>query len=426
MNNKLNVCLMNDSFPPVIDGVANTVVNYATIIQQRFGNAIVVTPQYPNATDKYNFPVLRYRSFNTTKLVGYRAGYPFSVSMLQKLKTSNIDIIHSHCPVVSTLLARTLRETTNMPIVFTYHTKFNIDISNKITSKNLQKSVIKLLLNNIESCDEVWVVSNGAGENLRSIGYKGDFVIMQNGVDFPKGRVADLEVAELRRSLSLPENIPVFLFVGRMMWYKGIRLILDGLKKIKDGGVSYKMVFVGEGEDKSEIEDYAKKLDLESDCVFAGRVDDREQLRAYYCLADLFLFPSMYDTNGIVVREAAACALPSLLISGSSAAEGIEDWYTGILIDENPETMATALLNACNNRTRLKEIGQNAMEKIYFSWEDSVEKAYARYGIVLENFKKGQHPPIKYDEFFSVMAEILRGLEKVRTVHIKKRNSREQ
>ena len=206
MNNKLNVCLMNDSFPPVIDGVANTVVNYANIIQQRFGNAIVVTPKYPNVTDKYNFPVLRYRSFNTTKLVGYRAGYPFSVSTLQKLKASNIDIIHSHCPVVSTLLARTLRETTNVPIVFTYHTKFNIDISKMIASENLQKSVIKLLLNNIESCDEVWVVSNGAGENLRSLGYEGDFVVMQNGVDFPKGRVTDLEVAELRSSLSLPKT----------------------------------------------------------------------------------------------------------------------------------------------------------------------------------------------------------------------------
>ena len=210
------------------------------------------------------------------------------------------------------------------------------------------------------------------------------------------------------------------------MWYKGIRLILDGLKKIKDSGVSYKMVFVGDGTDKSEIEDYAKKLGLESNCIFTGRVEGRENLRAYYCLADLFLFPSMYDTNGIVVREAAACSLPSILISGSSAAEGIEDWYTGILIDENPEALAKALLKACNNRVRLKEIGKNAMEKLYFSWEESVEKAYSRYGIVLENYQKGQHPPIKYDEFFSVIAEILRGLEKVRTVHIKNRNSREQ
>lgn len=55
MAEKLNVCLLNDSFPPTIDGVANTVFNYASVIQKELGNAIVATPQYPNVTDNYDF-----------------------------------------------------------------------------------------------------------------------------------------------------------------------------------------------------------------------------------------------------------------------------------------------------------------------------------------------------------------------------------
>ena len=51
MPEKLNVCLMNDSFPPVIDGVANAVVNYANVISSQLGNATVVTPAYPNVVD---------------------------------------------------------------------------------------------------------------------------------------------------------------------------------------------------------------------------------------------------------------------------------------------------------------------------------------------------------------------------------------
>ena len=47
MDQKKKVCLLNDSFPPVIDGVANTVVNYATIIQKELGEAIVATPNTP-------------------------------------------------------------------------------------------------------------------------------------------------------------------------------------------------------------------------------------------------------------------------------------------------------------------------------------------------------------------------------------------
>ena len=73
---RLRVCLMNDSFPPVIDGVANATKNYAQVIQDELGEAIVATPQYPDVEDRYDFPVVRYRSVDTTRLIGYRAGYP--------------------------------------------------------------------------------------------------------------------------------------------------------------------------------------------------------------------------------------------------------------------------------------------------------------------------------------------------------------
>ena len=76
---KLNVCLINDSFPPAIDGVANAVTNYADIISRELGQATVITPYYPEADDSvFAFPVLRYPSVDMTRLVGYRAGLPFS------------------------------------------------------------------------------------------------------------------------------------------------------------------------------------------------------------------------------------------------------------------------------------------------------------------------------------------------------------
>ena len=58
MDRKLNICLLNDSFPPLIDGVANAVINYASVIQNELGSAAVVTPAYPEANDDYPFPVI--------------------------------------------------------------------------------------------------------------------------------------------------------------------------------------------------------------------------------------------------------------------------------------------------------------------------------------------------------------------------------
>ena len=223
---KLNVCLINDSFPPAIDGVANAVTNYAGIITHEHGRAAVVTPFYPDADDSvYPFPVFRYPSLDLTKLVGYRAGMPFSPELLQKLEEQRFDLIHSHCPITSTMLARALREQVKVPLVFTYHTKFDIDIANVVRSKLLQEEAARLLVANIAACDEVWTVSRGAGENLEKLGYQGKWSVMPNGVDFPRGRVDEAKIAEVCGDYDLPAGVPVFLFVGRMMWYKGSRQI---------------------------------------------------------------------------------------------------------------------------------------------------------------------------------------------------------
>ena len=87
MHDKINVCLLNDSFPPVIDGVANAVVNYGEIISTKnLGKATVVTPEYPGAVDGYPFDVVRYPSLSTEQLVGYRAGVPFDAKILGSWK----------------------------------------------------------------------------------------------------------------------------------------------------------------------------------------------------------------------------------------------------------------------------------------------------------------------------------------------------
>ena len=79
--------LLNDSFPPLIDGVANTVVNYAAHLTQNGDSAVVMTPYYPDIDDSaFPFPVLRYPSIDTTRLVGYRAGAPFSTEIIRYLK----------------------------------------------------------------------------------------------------------------------------------------------------------------------------------------------------------------------------------------------------------------------------------------------------------------------------------------------------
>ena len=407
MKDKFSVCLLNDSFLPAIDGVANAVFNYASVLTKEDVDVVVTTPKYPGVEDNYPFEVVRYPSVNTTNLVGYRTGYPFSTPAIRKISEHNVNIIHCHCPIVSLIMARYLRKVVKAPIIFTYHTKFDIEVRKAIETNMLQSAAIKAIVKNIEAADEVWVVSEGAGENLRNMGYSGEYVVMDNGVDFPQGRVSEEEINKITEIHNLEEGIPVFLFVGRLTWYKGTKITIDALKMIKDKGERFKMIFVGDDNERPEIEAYAKSLGLEEDCIFAGAVRDRQLLRAYFCRSDLFLFPSTYDTNGIVVREAAACALPSVLIKDSCAAEGVEDGVSGLMIEENPESMAETLVYACHNLDKLKEIGQGARDNLYMSWEKSILNAYERYKVVYNRCLSNNYdtPELREDELFNLISE---------------------
>lgn len=412
---KMNVALFNDSFPPLIDGVANTVVNYAAVIQKKHGNALVATPRYPGVKDDYPFTVLRYPSLNTVKMVGYRTGNPFDAIAMRRLSDFGPDILHSHCPMASLFMARELRNITGAPIVFTYHTKFDIDIKRSLKIGALTEPAIRAMVENVEAADEVWAVNAGAGENLKSLGYSGEIRIMPNGVEFPRGAAPESDIDDIRSCYSLPADRPVFLFVGRMLWYKGQRIILDGLKKIKADGRSFSMLFVGDGGDLEEIKRYAEDIGLGGDCIFTGAIRDRATLRAIYSLADIFLLPSVFDNNPIVVKEAAACGTASVLVEGSSSAEGVSDGKNGLLIGEDADAMAAALRRLCDDPTLSARFGDAAMHDLYISWEDRIDTAAARYGEIIELKRRGELPPrkAKLDRAITAMSEFQHALDKV-------------
>ncbi len=384
---RLKVALLNDSFPPTIDGVANATLNYADILTRHHHcDTTVITPKYPGVVDNYPFSVYRYHSIPTPQRIGYRAGDPISPLAIKNLRQMRFDIVHTHCPFVSALVANemVMGRRRRSPVIFTYHTKFGIDIDNRFKGEAFRTIAKKFVLQNIYRSDEVWVVSEGAGKDLRQLGYEGGFRVMENGTDFPRVTLTREQRDAFHQRHNLTEDRLMLLFVGRMMWYKNIRLILDGLKIAREAGLKFSMYFVGDGYDLPEIQQYSHDLGLDSCVYFPGKVTDRDELKTYFGRSNLFLFPSTYDTSGLVVKEAAACDTPSLLVRGSCAAEGVTDGQNGFLCEETAEDFAKVLLAATENRQKLTEVGISASKEIYLSWEDAIDRAYRRYVEVVE------------------------------------------
>jgi archaellum component FlaC len=163
---------------------------------------------------------------------------------------------------------------------------------------------------------------------------------------------------------------------------------------------------------QEKTKDYA----LTDKVIFTGPIYDREKLRAWNTRADLFLFPSVYDTNGIVVREAAACGLASVLIKDSCAAEGITHDRNGFIIEENSHSMASLLEAVSKDLPHLADVGQHAMDEIYISWEDSVRDAQNRYAEIIQMSKDGVLPSKKWsgtELLLDSASKIISGTEQV-------------
>lgn len=381
---RLKVGQFNDSFPPTIDGVAQAVKNYAKVMQEKYCDVTVVTPEYKDVVDNYPFEVFRYQSIPLDKRIGYRAGNPFNIETLIKLKQKHFDLMHVHAPFASSILVQNINYLPHVPVILTYHTKFEVDISKRVRLTGFRKLTMRFLLENINNADEIWVVSEGCGKALRNIGYHGGYRVMENGTDFAYGKADSEKVDELRDKYHIKDDEFVFLFVGRMMWYKNVRLILDALKILKEKGVPFRAFLIGDGIDAPHIKKYAEDIGVSERTEFTGAIYDREYLRVFYSLADIFLFPSTYDTSGIVVKEAAACECPTLLIRGSCASEGVQHKYSGYLAEENAASCAAVLADACQSRENIRQVGLNAGKYIYLSWGTAVERAYQRYQEILD------------------------------------------
>lgn len=230
------------------------------------------------------------------------------------------------------------------------------------------------------------------------MGYEGDYIVMPNGCDLPISRFSEDDNNIIRRKHSIPEGLPILIFVGRMMWYKNIKIIVDACSKLKANNFDFRLLMVGTGPDENAIKKYVRKSGLDANIIFTGQILDRSELQLYYSAADLLVFPSVFDTNGLVVREAAASATAALLVDGSCAAEGIKDGETGFLCSENAESVAQSILKIFKNESILTQTGINAQNDIYISWEESIKNAYERYHVVIDDFySKGKDKePYKY------------------------------
>ncbi len=384
----LHIGQFNDSYPPVIDGVALVARNYAYWLDKKYGKSTMVCFKVPGYVDDDPFDLLRFPSFTLPAMKPYRVGVPFlSPSFCRRLKDIPFDIVHSHCPFVSGHLALNIAKKRNIPIVSTFHSKYREDFKKVLKMDSLVEPALRKVVAYYEAVDYVWVPSEKTKEVLEEYGYTGNIEVMENGTDMAVPALEEYTAYRNRGKefAGLENDDPVFLYIGQQRWGKNLALVLDSLAILKRSGKNVNMLFVGTGPDLPEMKKYVSSLGMEDRVRFLGVVRDREIIKALYALAYLFMFPSLYDTASLVMREAAAFSLPCVFIRGATTAEGIEDGVNGILSENDPEGFSAVLAHCLENPGLVETAGRGAMKTLYRSWETVADEVILRYRDILKD-----------------------------------------
>ena len=147
------------------------------------------------------------------------------------------------------------------------------------------------------------------------------------------------------------------------------------------------MFYIGQGLDFNKLKKKIDEYKLNNETVLTGVVTDTTKKAALLNMSDLFLFPSNYDTDGIVKIEAACVKVPSLCIKDTGAASTITDNINGFLSELDVEKYANRIIEIISDKENLKKVGEQAYKDLYITWEEVVEKLSNIYDEEIEKNK---------------------------------------
>ncbi len=380
----MKILQCSDSFLPIVDGVGRVVYNYAATLGQMGHESYVCAPMADTGyRGGWPFELVDFWGAPVPGSPQYSMGLPvLDKHYHARMSRIKPDLVHAHSPFFAGQEALRISLKYDTPIVATFHSKYYDDFY-QVTRGNdrLASLGVKLVVEFYSHCDEVWAVSQPSAQVLRTYGFKGDIVVMDNGTDLPA--LSPQERQQAADLIGPEEGEWVLLYVGQMNWKKNILHILEACAQLQQEGLRFRLVMTGQGPDQAAIQAKASELGLEARTVFTGHILDAGLLRGLYQLADLFVFPSVYDTSSLVLREAAALGTPAVVTLDSCPAEVVRHGENGFLAENTSQDLARVIRLALS-RDDLQAIGANARSTIPIPWSVVVERALKRYQALIE------------------------------------------
>lgn len=313
----MKIAMMTNSYKPFVAGVPISIERLSDSLMELGHDVTIFAPTYAEQQDEEN--IVRYQSM----LQGIYYGFSVPNSMDRRIEKmfvpGDYDIIHVHHPMLIGWTALYLSRKYHVPLAFTYHTRYEQYLHYVKASmfKNIVPEYVRLF---IRQCDLVFAPTAQMKDYLEKIDSRTDIAILPTGLPEEHFRVNREKSASLRSSLKGGKKY-LFCTAARLAKEKNIGFLLESLAIRKNTtGSDFIFALIGEGPEKENLAGQAEALGLSDEVRFLGKVPNHK-IKDYFNAADLFLFSSVSETQGIVILESMAAGTPVLAVR----ATGVED-----------------------------------------------------------------------------------------------------
>ncbi len=377
----MKIGFFTDSYLPSLDGVSTTVETSAKQLERMGHEVIIVAPKYPNTKDRKN--VIRIFSLKLTRQLETRVGLQFPQTSLLKILRHDFDIIHGHSGGPVSFLGWQIAKLYGVPYIATYHTFWN-----KYTHYFL-KGVIRPKIFEVSStlfgnvCEALVAPTQKVKNELRQYGIRKPIFVIPNGLETE--RFVNVKKGFLRNKYKIPKDAKIILCIARLGREKSVDFIIQSFKHIYEAEKKVYFFIVGTGPDKENLQNLAKKLGVSDRIIFTGPVKHLS-IPKVYADADLFVFASKTETQGMVVLEAMASGIPVVSVTDKVFKNVVIDDVNGYLVKKNTALYAECVLKLIQNTSLRKKLGNNGRKTAEQYSIHEIAKSFVNlYENVLEN-----------------------------------------
>ena len=330
----MKIAMMTNNYKPFVAGVPISIERLSEGLRALGHQVVIFAPSYDGQEEEED--IVRYHSLLRGVVGGFSVPDSLDPKIEKQFRKGQFDVIHVHHPMLIGNTARYLSKKYGIPLVFTYHTRYE-QYLHYIGLSGVKEVIPAYIRKCTRACDVVIAPTPEIKEYLEEIKINASIRVLPTGL--PRDSFCpDEEKAEGIRKELIGEGKYLFCTVARLAKEKNLEFILESLALFKDKSgmkkqADFKFALIGEGPERTKLQQRVRELGLDKEVCFVGEVPNAE-IKNYCAASDLFLFASKSETQGIVLLESMAAGTPVLAVKASGTQDIVKDGINGYMVNE--------------------------------------------------------------------------------------------